>query len=87
MIVTREPVLGRSLPANPQDEFAVAVIKDSQIVGHVLSAIIFTCHVVFIKQRGSVVCHITGRRRKGNGLEVPSNYINYYGCIKDQKFI
>ena len=87
MIVIREPVLGRSLPANLQDEFAVAVIRDSQIVGHILSDIIFTGHVVFYQTKGLVVCHMTGRRRKGNGLEVPSNYINYYGCIKDQKFI
>ena len=52
MIVIREPGLGRSLPANPQDEFAVAVIRGFQIVGHVLSDIIFTCHIVFNHTKG-----------------------------------
>ena len=51
------PVLGRSLPANPQDEFAVAVIRNSQIVGHVLSGIIFTCHVVFYQTKR--LCHLS----------------------------
>ena len=57
MIVIREPSLGRSLPANLKDEFAVTVIMDSQIVSHIPSDIIFTCHVVFYHTKG--VCRLS----------------------------
>ena len=65
--------------ANPDEEFAVAVIKDSQIVGRTLSEILFTNHMVFCYIRGlchllSGIYHITGRKRKGKGLEVPCKY-------------
>ena len=66
------PVIGEQLilekePASPRHEFVVALIKDFQIGGHILNVYSqITWH--FITQRGSVVCHITGRRRKGKGL-------------------
>ena len=68
----QSPVIGEQLslekePANPHDEFVVAVIKNSQIVGHIsknYSQITWN----FITQGDSVICHITGRRRKGKGL-------------------
>ena len=51
-------------PADPHDEVAVAVIKESQIVCHIpRNYSHITWH--FITQRGSAVCHITVRRRKG----------------------
>ena len=62
--------------ANTHDEFAVAVTKDSQIVGRTPSENLFTDNVVFYYMKGlccalSGICHITGRRRKGKCLEVP----------------
>ena len=66
--------------ANPHDKFAVAVIKDSQIVGRTLSKNLFyTNHIVFCYMKRlcsplSSICYITGRRRKGEGLEVPCKY-------------
>ena len=68
MIVIREPGLGRSLPANPQDEFAVAVIRDSQIVGHVLSDIIFTCHVAFYQTKGVCLLSYYWEKEERKGL-------------------
>ena len=78
--------------ANPHEKFAVAVIKDSQIVGQTLSENLFhTNHMVFCCMKRfcrplSSVYHITGRRRKGEGLEVPCKY-NYCGSTKDPAFI
>ena len=41
----------------------------------------------FITQRGSVLCHITGRRRKEKGLEGPCKHIYCYESAKDLTFI
>ena len=41
----------------------------------------------FITWRGSDVCHITRRSRKGKGLEVPCKYMYYYGSTKNLAFI
>ena len=35
----------------------------------------------------SGICHITGRRRKGKGLEVPCKYNYYCGPTKDPALI
>ena len=77
---------------NPHDKFAVAVIKVSQIEGQTLSENLFhTNYVVFYYMQSfchplSIVCHITGRRKKGEGLEVQCKH-NYYGSTKDLAFI
>jgi len=58
---------------NPHDDFAIAVIKDHQIVGYIpenFSVIMWH----FISHGGSVNCHITGRRNKGKYLKVPCKY-------------
>ena len=34
-IIGEQVILGRSLTANPHNEIAVAVIKDSQVVSHI----------------------------------------------------
>ena len=69
--------------SNPYDDFAVAVIKDHQIVGHIPENFaMITWH--FISHGGSVYCRITGRRKKGKGLEVPCKYI-YCGPSKHVK--
>ena len=53
------PVIGKHLileePANPYNEFVVSVIKDSQIVGHILKNYSQITCKVFITQRGSVI--------------------------------
>ena len=62
------PVVGEQLvlekePANPHDEFAVAVIKDSQIVGHILKK--YLQIMWYFLHEGALSSHITGRRRTG----------------------
>ena len=60
----RSPVIGEQFilekePVNPHDKFAVAVIKDSQIVSHIQQYFkkLFTDHVVFYYTRG--LCHLS----------------------------
>ena len=53
---------------------------------------LFTDHVVLYYMKGlcrllSCICHITGRRKKGKGLEVPCNYNYYCGPTKDPALI
>ena len=55
----------------------VAVIKYPQIVGCTPSEVYLqiTWYYILPKRAlSSAVCHITGRRRKGKGLEVPCKY-------------
>ena len=80
------------------DSQYVAVIKDSQIVGTPLEIYSHADHMVLYYTKGlchllSSICHITGRRGKGKGLEVPCKY-NYYceptkepALIRDPEFI
>ena len=80
-----EQLILKKVPANPHNEFAVPVIGASQIVSHIpknYSQI--TCGILLYTQRGSVVCHITGRRRKGKVLEVSCKCIYYYDSTKTQ---
>ena len=71
----------------------VALIKDSSIVGCSLSEIYsHPDHVVLYYTKSLCrllygVCHITGRRRKGKGLEVPCKYTYYCGPTKDPALI
>jgi len=55
------------------DRFAVAIVKDETVVGHVPREVL---HLVwyFIEHDGTVTCEVTGRRRHGIGLEVPYTY-------------
>ena len=59
---------------NAQDRFAVAIVKDDIIVGHVPREVL---HLVwhFIEHDGTVNCEVTGRRKHGIGLEVPCTYV------------
>ena len=68
MLCTREPT-------NWEDQFAVAVTKDSNIVGHVPRKISALC-TLFLRQSGSITCPVTGSRQYSRdlsqgGLEVP----------------
>ncbi len=59
---------------NHHDKFAVSVMKDGEIVGHLprcLSKISF----YFLKRGGEINCTVVGKRKKGKGLEVPCLYI------------
>ena len=73
------PVIGELLPLraednNEHDAHAVAVIKDSDVVGHVPRSI---SRVVwfFLERGGNIICRITGKRKMGVGVEVPCVYI------------
>ena len=59
--------------SNTHDRHAVCLMKDNCAVGHVpreLSRVFwyFLCH------GGRVTCEVTGRRKRGKGLEVPCAY-------------
>ena len=73
-MVGEEPSCSRE-PTNQEDHFAVAVMKDSNIVGHVPRKISFICSL-FLRQSGSIICRVTGNKQYSsdlpqNGLEVP----------------
>ena len=55
---------------NIHDGHAVCVKKDGAIVGHVLREL-SSMMDVFIEKGGVVTCTVTGRCKKGKGLEVP----------------
>ena len=75
------PVIGLTCDqehGNSKDSFAISVINDGKIVGHVpheLSRIVW----YFIEHDGSVNCRVTGRRKRGKGLEVPCVY-RFHAC-------
>ena len=59
----------------------------SDSVPHYVEKFIHTSRGIFYYMKGlchplSNVCHITGRRRKGKGLEVLCKYNYYYGSTK-----
>ena len=72
------PFNGEILPlsiedGNEHDSFAVAVLKDTVIVGHApreLSRVFY----FFLRHDGSINAEITGHRKFGCGLEVPCWY-------------
>ena len=72
------PVVGQELQVaveenNTHDSRAVAVRKGRTVVGH-LPREVARSVFFFIKRGGTCKCEITGRRKKGNGLEVPCIY-------------
>ena len=72
------PVVGECLgvareEANHHDHYAVPVMKDSTIVGHVPREYSRTFNF-FIIHGGGVSCELTGSRKLGVGLEVPCIY-------------
>ena len=72
------PVVGEELTLareyhNLYDCYATTVNKDAAIVGRVpreLSKLFWN----FLASGGLITCEVTGRRRKGKGLEVPCTY-------------
>ncbi len=64
---------------NVYDRHAVAILKDGEVVGHMPRTI--ARYSWYFLKRGSIKCVVTGRRKKGIGLEVPCDYI-YSGPVK-----
>ena len=58
---------------NKHDPYAVAVVKDDDIVGHVPCEFsrVFS---FFLKHDGNIHAKVTGHRKLGCGLEVPCCY-------------
>ena len=79
------PEVGKELSlvtedGNEHDKYAVAVIKDGYVVGHMprsLSRVSW----YFLKRGGCISCRVTGRRKLGVGLEVPCVYV-YHGSSR-----
>ena len=87
------PSLGEILetapePENPHDKYAVKVLKENTIVGHVPRDISMYCTTLLLCG-GKIRCEVTGRRqnKRGNGLEVPCKFIvkgpHYITCKID----
>ena len=75
------PTLGEKLSTateagNHHDKYAVKVLKESEMVGHVPRDISKYC-ISTLFCGGTMKCEITGKRqnKRGNGLEVPCEYI------------
>ena len=74
-----EPQLNKELhcllePANEYDKNAVAIVRDYQIVGHILQVILKVC-AFYIRQGGTIKCRVIGKRQHRLGLEIPCIYI------------
>ena len=73
--VVCEELSCRREPTNREDRFAVAVVKDSNVVGHVPRKISSVCSL-FLRESGSIICRVTGSRQYSSdlpqgGLEIP----------------
>ena len=76
--VIGEMLTCRREPGNSSDPFAVAVIKGSEIVGHILCFFSCICNLL-PRNSGSLSCSITGNHRYSSdlpqgGLELPCTY-------------
>ena len=78
------PYIGEELPVqcevnNIHDDFAVAVLKNSNTVGHVPREISRVCWYFLHKSGSEMTCIVNGDRRRsevdGKGLVVPCVYI------------
>lgn len=77
---TWTPTIGEQLECkrectNAYDRYAVAVVKNQEIVGHLPRKISKICSL-FLRRGGNILCTVSGRRRHSTdlqqgGLEVP----------------
>lgn len=76
------PVLNEELttaqePSNPEDKYAVSIVKNDTVVGHIPRELSKTCWY-FIQRDGEILCTVTGNRQRSNlmegGLEIPCIY-------------
>lgn len=75
-----DPVINEALTcaredSNPHDRYAVAVYKDTRVVGHVARKI-STMAYLFLRKGGAISCVVTGTRRYSHdlpqgGMEIP----------------
>ena len=80
-----DPSLGETYPCereldNEYDKFAVAVKRDSTIVGHIPIKISQPVSIFLTKEGSTVSCEVTGYSRYSfdlpqGGEEIPANYI------------
>ena len=73
-------------PSNVNDRYAVAVIRDGVIVGHLPQKISRVCSL-FLLRGGSINCTVIGGRRYSadlvqGGLEIPCN-LHFRGMQKE----
>ena len=72
-----EELMTRPEIGNPEDLYAVAIMKSDTIFGHIPREISKTCFH-FIDHDGVIICKISGRRQHSvllqGGLEVPCVY-------------
>lgn len=66
-------------PTNAHDRYAVAVIKDDAIIGHLPKKISRMCYI-FLRRGGSITCTVTGSRQYSEdlpqgGLQVPCSLL------------
>ena len=59
---------------NQYDRYALSVIKNGEIVGHVPRSLSKVSRF-FLNHNGEIKCTVVGKRKKGNGLEVPCQYV------------
>ncbi len=81
--VLEEELLTEQEDNNGYDNYAVCVKKGSIIIGH-LPRSFSRISWFFLGHGGRIKCIITGRRKRGLGLEVPCTYI-FIGSTKAVK--
>lgn len=74
-VVNGEELMCEREPSNRRDRYAVAVIKEDEIIGHLPREISRICSL-FLLRGGSITCRITGSRRYSadlpqGGVEIP----------------
>lgn len=71
---------------NPHDRYAVAILKERVVVGHVPRKISTLCYL-FLRKGGSIISTITGNRRYSRdlaqgGMELPCTLC--FSCKNDR---
>ena len=79
-----EAVIGKELdckrePSNLKDWYAVAVIRDGNVVGHLPRKFSLACYL-FIGRGGRVRCEVTNKRRYS--LDLPQGGLEIPCCLK-----
>ena len=74
-VVNGEELICEREPSNRRDRYAVAVIKDDDIIGHLPRNISRICSL-FLLRGGSIKCQVNGTRRYSadlpqGGVEIP----------------
>ena len=81
------PRLGETLTVqqeqdNDHNRYAVSVVKSEAIVGHVPHHLVKNTWY-FLLHGGHITCEVIGKRKKGNGLEVPCTYSIHLQGLKN----